>query len=143
MNRNKTLIPSFSDYPNFLSEIRKRIREAQVRASFAVNKELISLYWDIGRLIYSVQKRIGWGQGVIPRLAKDIKNDFPEVRGFSERNIGRMKAFFIEYPFLPQTGAKTKGDITPKKILPQVGAEIAACVVQLPWRTNILLIDTL
>jgi predicted nuclease of restriction endonuclease-like (RecB) superfamily len=96
---------------------------------------------DVGRLVSSVQSAVGWGKGVIPLLARDIKNDFPEVSGFSERNIGRMKAFFREYPFLPQPGAKLKGNTSEKDTLPRLGARLAECALRLPWRTNILLIE--
>lgn len=141
MKKKQTATQLFSDYPAFLGEIRERIRSAQVRASFAVNRELILLYWDVGRLIGSVQDSVGWGTGVIPRLARDIRNDFPELRGFSERNMGRMKAFFAEYRFLPQAGAKLKGHEVDDANLPQTGAELAEWALQLPWRTNILLIE--
>ena len=141
MKKKQISAQLFSDYPVFLYEIRERIRSAQVRASFAVNRELILLYWNVGRLINSVQDSVGWGKGVIPRLARDIRNDFPELKGFSERNIGRMKAFFIEYRFLPQAGAKYTDHEEDTANLPQAGAELAQWALQLPWRTNILLIE--
>ncbi len=131
----------FSGYPAFLEEIRERIRSAQVRACFAVNRELVLLYWNVGRLIGTVQDSEGWGKGVIPRLAADIKSDFPELKGFSERNLGRMKAFFAEYRFLPQAGAKMEVQEADAGNLPQAGAELAERALQLPWRTNILLIE--
>ncbi|MBD3392205.1 MAG: DUF1016 family protein, partial [Chitinivibrionales bacterium] len=133
MKKKQVPTQLFSDYPAFLGEIRERIRSAQVRASFAVNRELIQLYWDVGRLIVSVQDSVGWGKGVIPRLAADIRNDFPELRGFSERNLGRMKAFFAEYRFLPQAGAKLDGLSADTGNLPQAGAELAERALQLPW----------
>jgi hypothetical protein len=76
----------------------------------AVNAELIRIYWEIGALIDSRQKTEGWGAGVIPRLARDMHNELPEEKGFSERNIKRMLAFYREYPYLqfvPQAVAQT------------------------------------
>lgn len=79
---------------------------------------MIRLYWDIGRIIDSRQQQEGWGAAVIPRLATDIQNDLPEVRGFSQRNIKRMLAFYRAYPapglFVPQAVAQVAGtDSTP------------------------------
>ena len=88
-------------YAELLSDITARIRQGQQRAALSVNAELILTYWDVGRMIAERQSMKGWGAGVIPRLALDLKNDLPEQNGFSERNIGRMIAFFREYPNLP------------------------------------------
>ncbi|PYI82227.1 MAG: hypothetical protein DME26_18395 [Verrucomicrobia bacterium] len=68
-----------------MGAVKNRIRAAQVKATLAANAELIHLYWDIGRAIAAMQEKEGWGAGVIPRLARDITNDLPEVKGFSER----------------------------------------------------------
>ena len=87
-------------YADLLGDIKQRVRHAQTRAVLAVNAELIRLYWDIGALIDSRQKNEGWGAGVIPRLARDLHNELPEEKGFSERNIKRMLAFHREYPQL-------------------------------------------
>lgn len=58
---------------------------------------MIVMYWDIGRMIHQRQQEKGWGAGVIPRLAKDLKNELPDVKGFPERNIGYMIRFAREY----------------------------------------------
>lgn len=102
-----------ADYAGLLGEIKTRIRQSQARAILAVNAELIHLYWDIGRMLEGRQQHEGWGTAVIPRLAKDLKNALPEVKGFSERNIGRMIAFYRAYP-------------TPEAILPQAAAKLPA-----------------
>ncbi len=96
-------------YPALLSDIKQRIQSAQTRAMLAVNAELIRLYWEIGQMLDARQKNEGWGAAVIPRLARDIRNELPEVKGFSERNIKRMLAFYREYrelPFVPQAVAQ-------------------------------------
>lgn len=105
---DKPVSPS-SDYAVLLADIKQRVRHAQTRAVLAVNAELIRLYWEIGALIDSRQKHEGWGAGVIPRLARDLHNELPEEKGFSERNIKRMLAFYREYPhleFVPQPVAQ-------------------------------------
>jgi len=99
-------------YPDLLNTIKARIRQAQIKASISANAEMILMYWDIGRMIHERQQEKGWGTGVIPRLAKDIRNDMPEVKGFSERNIKRMLRFYREYsfalPIVPQPVAQLK-----------------------------------
>lgn len=98
-----------ADYGPLLAEIKTRVRQAQARAVLAVNAELIRLYWEIGALIDQRQQQEGWGAGVIPRLALDLRNELPEEKGFSERNIKRMLAFHRAYPhlgFVPQSVAQ-------------------------------------
>jgi len=121
------------DYAGLLSDIKQRVRHAQTRAVLAVNAELIRLYWEIGALIDSRQKTEGWGAGVIPRLARDLHNELPEEKGFSERNIKRMLAFYREYPwtdFVPHAVAQSGA--APE--VPQAAALFPAQLLQaIPW----------
>lgn len=87
-----------SHYGALLSEIKLRIRHAQARAWMAVNAEMVRLYWCIGQVIANRQRQEGYGTAVIPRLARDLHNELPEEKGFSERNIKRMLAFYRLYP---------------------------------------------
>ena len=93
-------------YRELLSDIKVRVRRAQQKAALSANAEMILMYWDIGHMIDSRQKRDGWGAGVIPRLALDLKNELPDEKGFSERNLKYMIRFFREYPVLQQPPAK-------------------------------------
>jgi predicted nuclease of restriction endonuclease-like (RecB) superfamily len=85
------------DYPRLLTEIKERIRSAQYEALKTVNKELVGLYWDIGRMIVDRQDVEGWGKAVVEQLAADLRTEFPGVGGFSASNLWRMKAFFEAY----------------------------------------------
>lgn len=80
---------------------------------FSVNAELIRLYWDIGRMIDNRQQHERWGASVIPRLSAELRNELPELKGFSERNIKRMLAFYRKYPnpdaIVPQAVAQIEG----------------------------------
>jgi len=80
-----------------LGEVKERIRSAQYEALKAVNKELVGLYWDIGRMIVERQDVEGWGKAVVEQLAADLRTEFPGVGGFSASNLWRMKAFFEAY----------------------------------------------
>jgi predicted nuclease of restriction endonuclease-like (RecB) superfamily len=84
-------------YKTLLIDIKQRIRQAQTKAILSANSELITMYWDIGKMLVEKQKVAGWGAAVIPRLSKDIRNELPEIKGFSERNIGYMIRFAREY----------------------------------------------
>lgn len=121
------------DYAGLLSDIKQRVRHAQTRAVLAVNAELIRLYWEIGAMIDRRQQQEGWGAGVIPRLARDLHNELPEEKGFSERNIKRMLAFYREYPhlkFVPQTAAQIESDSKE----PQAAALFSAdLILSIPW----------
>ncbi|SAL70955.1 hypothetical protein AWB70_07279 [Caballeronia cordobensis] len=86
-----------NDYTALLAEIKTRIQSAQYAALRAVNKELVGLYWDIGRLIVERQKSSGWGKAVVAQLAADLQTDFPGTGGFSASNLWRMKGFFETY----------------------------------------------
>ena len=85
------------DYSNTLEEIKTRVRAAQYEALKAVNRELIALYWDIGRIIVTRQENQGWGRSVVERLAADLQQEFPGITGFSARNIWYMRGFYLCY----------------------------------------------
>lgn len=85
------------DYPAFLAEVKARIRSAQYAALRVVNKELVGLYWDIGRLIVERQQDAGHGAAIAERLADDLRDAFPGVGGFSRRNVFYMREFFLLY----------------------------------------------
>lgn len=93
-------------YRDLLSEIKTRVRQAQMRAALSANAEMLFLYWDIGRMIAARQKQEGWGAGVLPSLAVDLKNDLPEEKGFSLRNLKLMVQFYEEYPEAPAFGQR-------------------------------------
>ncbi len=126
-------------YATLLADIKQRVQRAQVRAMLAVNAELIRLYWDIGRVIDERQQQEGWGAGVIPRLARDLHNDLPEEKGFSERNIKQMLAFYREYAqlsFVQQPAAQIETE--PK--VPQAAALFTAeLILALPWTHHAIL----
>ena len=84
-------------YDALLGELKERIRSGQYAALKAVNRELISLYWDIGRLISERQAKDGWGRSVIERLAADLRAEFPGVAGFSASNLWRIQLFYQSY----------------------------------------------
>ena len=95
--KSETLPVHSGYYPHLLAEIKERIRSAQYAALKAVNKELVGLYWDIGRMIIERQDHAGWGKGVVERLSEDLRREFPGVSGFSVQNLWYMRQFYQEY----------------------------------------------
>lgn len=152
-------------YRDLLRNIKIRVRQGQHRAALSANAEMIAMYWDIGRMIAARQKEEGWGTGVIPRLAADLKNELPEEKGFSERNIKRMLRFFREYSYLeakvPQAAALlppfvAKGGTQPapsivespagSQIVPQPATQSVLppeILFGLPWFHHVILIEKL
>lgn len=85
------------NYGNFLIQVKERIRKAQYEALKAVNKELINLYWDIGRMIAEKQKEQGWGKSIVETLAGDLQKEYSGIKGFSAPNLWRMRNFYQQY----------------------------------------------
>lgn len=96
MPRQSSLLSN--NYDDFLHGLKNRIRHAQILAATALNKEVILLYWQIGREILVQQQEQGWGAKVIDRLASDLSREFPTVKGFSPRNLKYMRTFAESYP---------------------------------------------
>jgi len=118
--RKSSLLPD--SYNELLSDLKGHIRSAQIKAALAVNRELILLYWQIGREILARQQNEGWGSKVIQRLARDLKQEFPDIKGFSRTNLLYMRAFAKAYP--------------DETIVQRYAGQI-------PWRHNQMLLDKL
>ncbi len=117
-------------YRDLLGEIKTRVGNAQRKAAISANAEMILMYWEIGRMIAARQQQEGWGAGVIARLAVDLKNELPEIKGFSERNIGYMIRFAREYG----APANLQQPAANLPILPSV-------FLGIPWFHNVILIQ--
>jgi len=130
---SKSIKPLPSGYDSLFKNLKISIDKARIKACLSVNRELIELYWTIGKEIVETQKDDTWGANVIEQISNDIKKSFPGIKGFSSRNIWRMRAFYLAYTKdtlnLPQPVAEID-----TKNLPQPMAEI-------PWGHNIVLIE--
>lgn len=120
MSRNLVPTPDDPQYFALLDGLKTRIRASQVKAALSVNQELILLYWHIGREILARQQEQGWGAKVISRLSQDLKREFPDMKGFSPRNLRYMRTFANAYPDL------------------EFGHQAGA---QIPWKHNCLILD--
>jgi predicted nuclease of restriction endonuclease-like (RecB) superfamily len=86
-----------AEYKTFFKEIKERVYKAQYDALKSVNKELINLYWDIGKSITAKQEKLGWGKSIVETLARDLQKEFPGIHGFSARNLWNMRTFYLTY----------------------------------------------
>lgn len=84
-------------YNTLLRHIKQRVAQAQQRAIYSANEEMLRMYWDIGEMLTNSQMADGWGQKTLERLSVDLKNEFPAIKGFSVRNMQCMMQFFNEY----------------------------------------------
>jgi predicted nuclease of restriction endonuclease-like (RecB) superfamily len=131
-------------YTSLFSEIKDRIRQAQVKATLAVNAQMIALYWDIGKMISERQNAEGWGTNVIRRLSIDLKNELPELKGFSTRNLEYMLRFANEYSILQQPVAEFKYTENQNDIISQQAVaelENLQLLLSIPWGHNLLLME--
>ncbi len=90
-------ISTKSQYSDFVLSIKQRILQSQYEALKSVNKELISLYWDIGKNIVEKQDEFGWGKSVVKNLAEDLQQEFVGIKDFSVQNLWNMRLFYLEY----------------------------------------------
>ncbi|MBE7385855.1 MAG: DUF1016 family protein [Leptolyngbya sp. SIO1E4] len=114
-------LPDDQNYFALLDGLKTRIRTAQIEAALAVNQKLVHLYWFIGKEILIRQQEQGWGSKVIDRLAQDLKQEFPDMKGFSRSNLKYMRAFAEAWP-------------------DGIGQRPLA---NLPWRQNVALLEKL
>ena len=107
-------------YKQLLKEIKEKVKSSQLKAAVAVNKELIQLYWEIGTSLIHKQENEGWGSKTIEKLANDLRSEFPDIKGFSRRNVYYMVLFAREYPKVEF---------------------VQQAVAQIPWGHHTLLLD--
>lgn len=110
-----------NEYFQLLNQIKTKVKAAQIKASVSVNKELIKLYWEIGKIICDKQTKSKWGDAVVDMLAKDLKREFPEMKGFSRANLFSIRQWHLFYSKMDE--------------------KVQQLVGQLPWGHNIVIIN--
>lgn len=85
------------DYRDWLTSLKQSIRQRQIKASLSVNRELLLMYWDLGKDIVEKQKSFKWGDGFLKQLSQDLQREFPEMQGWSERNLRRIRLWYQTY----------------------------------------------
>ena len=126
-NLMNVILKSDIEYKQWLTDLKFRIRNSQIKAALKVNTELINLYWELGKEIVSKQEQSQWGDGLIKQLSSDLQQEFPEMKGFSTTNIKYIKRWYSFY----------NQDIT---IGQQVVDQLRETVSQIPWGHNLRII---
>ncbi|HXK52285.1 MAG TPA: DUF1016 N-terminal domain-containing protein [Caldisericia bacterium] len=136
------------DYVAWFKKLKAKIHSTQIRAALAASRELILFYWELGEDISRKLSETSWGDKVIDQLAKDLRSEFPDMQGFSRRNLYYTKKFYEVFStftsdaeIVPPTGAQTD-----ETIMPRFGAQIIPAIVQqvggqLPWSHIKILLD--
>lgn len=109
------------DYLSWFAKLKDRIADARQKASLALNTALIELYWQLGADIVKKEQKAGWGTGFIDRLSRDLSHEFPDMRGFSRRNLYAIRQWYMFYA--------AEGTIVPQ------------AVAQIPWGHNRLIVS--
>lgn len=109
------------EYLSTLAEIKDKIKSAQIKAAIAVNRELLKLYWEIGRIIAEKQTQARWGDSIVDILARDLRREFPDLKGFSRTNLFNIRQWYLFYSGLDE--------------------KVQQLVGQLPWGHNVAIIN--
>jgi len=136
------------DYTRFIGDLKARVVASRVAAALPINRELIALYWDIGKAIIEQQHKLGWGKSVVEQIARDLRAAFPSTEGFSARKVWDMRRFYDEYTrpeFLRQlvadldkgAGRRSVGDVGTDAAL----AVLRQVVAEVPWGQHLLVMS--
>lgn len=141
---NNGLADDFRGYTILLRQIKQRVLLAQQRAIYSANEEMLRMYWDIGGMLRRSQQVDGWGQKTLQRLSMDLKNDYPQIKGFTVRNMQYMVQFFNEYnqdlTMVKDNRPLSKSAITKSVISQLEEYNFTLPVKHLDWTHNLVLI---
>ncbi len=124
------------DYKKLLIDLKTKIRQSQIKASIAVNSELIQLYWELGNIIVEKQAQSKWGSGFIEQLSKDLRNEFPDMGGFSISNLRYCKTFYTFYACL----AIREQVVREFQVVEFQNNTHYSCFDKIPWGHHVLIL---
>ncbi len=125
----KTAITRGNQYKDFIHAIKTEVQAAQIKAAVSVNRELLRLYWFIGSQIVEKQKTALWGSGLIKQLSADLQKEFPDIKGFSARNLERMKSWYLFWQNEPLIATQLVSQLT------------MPLIFQIPWGQNLVIVS--
>jgi predicted nuclease of restriction endonuclease-like (RecB) superfamily len=134
-----------NDYRQWIVSVKERIQSSQIKAAIAVNRELLELYWYLGEQILEKQQSAKWGDGFLDQMSRDLVAEFPEIKGFSRRNLFYMRKWVSFWtgsePIMQQAAAQTPAIV--QQVAAQLGKTGNPLFFQIPWGHNLLLLDKL
>jgi predicted nuclease of restriction endonuclease-like (RecB) superfamily len=124
-----------SNYKDWLLSLKNKVRSAQLKAAVKVNEELLQLYWDLGADIVNRQSQYSWGDGFITQLSKDLTSEFPDMKGFSKRNLELMRQWYLFW----------YNSLITKQAVSQLAGfgehDFIGKIKKIPWGHNIVIIS--
>jgi predicted nuclease of restriction endonuclease-like (RecB) superfamily len=121
-----------NEYKTFIQEIKQRIQAAQIKAAMEVNQELLCLYWDLAEQIVVKQQQAAWGDGFLLQMSKDLKTEFPEMKGFSKRNLELMRQWYRFWSDESSIAQQPATQLRKPPVMPEV--------FKIPWWHNIVIL---
>lgn len=140
-DKGNRLTDSFRSYATLLRQIKQRVLLAQQRSIYAANEEMLRMYWDIGGMLQQSQQTDGWGKKTLQRLSVDLKNDYPEIKGFSVRNMQCMMQFFCEYNQELTMIREDYSAITQPAVAQLEGYNFTLPIKHLDWTHNLIIMQ--
>jgi len=132
MDKSKNSILQSNEYHSWIKELKERLKQSQIKASIKVNTVLLEFYWELGNEIVEKQKNSAWGSGFLKQLSSDLMIEFPDMKGFSYRNLRLIKQWYQFYSNWQQAVANLENTIV-EQVVPQL--------TQIPWGHNIAIIS--
>lgn len=145
-----------NEYSRWLDELKRNIRQCQIKAALTINRDLLYLYWALGKEIVEKQELARWGDGFITRLSKDLSAEFPEMKGWSERNLRRIRKWYLTYfkhfairtqlvSNFPQTFEKTESVVTTQSLSTELSSQQMsqeqAYFFSIPWGHHVVVMQ--
>ena len=132
------------EYSVIFGEIKKQIKEAQIKATLSVNKQLLILYWFIGKTIAEQEEKNKWGTHFIEKLAQDLQKEFPGMKGFSRSNVFYIRSFYKEYEIVQKASGLFQPQFTDSSTVDlEYGDIINLPIFSIPWWHNVILLTKL
>jgi len=122
-------------YNKWIKSLKEKFRQVQLKAAVKVNSELLNFYWELGREITEKQKEAKWGDKFLERLSKDLMEEFPEVKGFSLRNLKYIRQWYLFWSNIKEIGQQAVAQFRDEKV-----QQAVALITQIPWGHNLVII---
>jgi len=135
-----SLLQQDKDYSSFLVELKNRIKSAQIKAAVSVNRDLIALYWELAEKIVEKQKTSQWGDGLLAQMSKDLQEEFPDMKGFSKRNLELMRQWYLFWD--DGDAIRQQAVAQMEKSQHSIGQTVIAkqLATQIPWWHNVVIV---
>ncbi len=133
------------EYIFWLAELKDKVRRVQLKAAVKVNSEMLLFYWELGADIVAKQAHSRWGEGFLARLSKDLMSEFPDMKGFSKRNLELVRQWFLFYSkqglIAKQAVSQLASDTIGQQPVAQITKQPVGQITQIPWGHNIAIIS--